>query len=162
MKETYKIEDNTLILIDTEIGVSFKEPFISLTIPAERKKGQKVSQEHLLRSGTSPEELYLEKSGKRDGQCLLLYPEGSVKMETFYSEGLLHGPSTYFSEKGKLLSKGWFVQGHQQGKCWWYYPSGQLYSLQRYRDGVWHGKQEFYYPDGRPKTIMNYEQGALN
>lgn len=89
------------------------------------------------------------------------YPDGTKKMECFYLDGL-HGPSTFYSNEGQILSKSWFIHGKQEGKALYFYRSGVLKSAQRYLGGVRHGVQEYYYRDGRLKTRLNYCNGKLN
>lgn len=89
------------------------------------------------------------------------YPNGAVEREMHYLNGELHGPSSFYSESGTLLARGWFLHGKRIGKSWQYYRNGSLYSLQRYFDGHPAGLHEYYYPDGNLKTRMNYLDGLL-
>ncbi len=73
---------------------------MDVKIPHKKIHGSKVGKTHTLRGGTkdnSESEWWLEKEGKRDGQCLLLYPKGEIRQETYYRNGRLHGPSRFFS-----------------------------------------------------------------
>lgn len=90
------------------------------------------------------------------------HPNGQLAAEQFYLDGLLHGPSTYFSEAGSVLSRHWFIKGKREGKAFSYYPHGSLQSIQRYRNGVWHGRQETFYPDGRLKSAIPYKEGKIH
>lgn len=90
------------------------------------------------------------------------YPNGQMAAEQFYIDDLLHGPSTYFSENGGLLSRHWFIKGKNEGKALSYYPQGALQAIQRYRNGVWHGRQETFYPDGKLKAVIPYNQGQIH
>lgn len=90
------------------------------------------------------------------------YPTGSLKVEQHLQDGLLHGPSTFFSEDGKVLARSWYINGKQEGKMWTFHASGDLHSLQRYRRGQKQGKQEYFYRNGLPKTIMSYDNDRLN
>lgn len=161
----YSFEKNYLKIQDPETGLNIKLPFEPLRVPKERKDGQEVAPGYILKAifdqAGKLYECFIEKDGKPDGQCLLFYPDGNVKEETFYLAGKLHGSATFFSENGKVLAKAWFLHGRQEGKGWWYYLSGALYSLQRFKQGVWHGQQEYYYEDGSLKTLLNYEHGKL-
>lgn len=161
----YSFENHQLILNDPELGLAIKESFHPVMIPEERKDGKELAERHVLKVFYDAKwklfETRVEYNGQPDGQCLLFYPDGSVKEEWFYRRGRLHGPATFWSKDGSILAKSWFYDGKQVGKSWWYYHSGTLYSLQRYRNNVWHGQQEFYYEDGTIKTLMNYENGVL-
>ncbi len=158
IKEEYTFERGRFVLIDEELQLSHSESVKPLYLPEHPVKGQKEEGAILMKSD---EECYFEKEGNRTGQNHLYYSSGSLKMETFYRDGLLHGPSTYFSEEGETLSKGWFIEGKREGKTHWYTLEGSLYSLQRFRNGVWEGKQEYYYPDGSLKTQLHYNRGKI-
>lgn len=106
-----------------------------------------------------PESHRLEERGER---VLLSYPDGSVKAEAFYREGLLHGPWTFYSPQGTILARSQFVNGVRQGICACYYLDGSLYSIQRYKDGKQQGHQRYYYPDGILKSDEEYQDGKLN
>lgn len=89
------------------------------------------------------------------------YPDGSLQCEKYVKDGLLHGSSQYFSEKGELLIKANFSQGKEEGELLWYYPSKALYSRQNFVQGEAHGLQEYYYPDGTTKTLLQYDRDCL-
>lgn len=162
----YRYDGKHLYINDRELGLLIDDTFAPLFIPqGEYKDGQILDRGHRLRVFYDANwklcECTVELDGQLDGQCLLFYPNGSKKEEVFYREGHLHGPSTFWSEDGRVLAKSWFFYGQQIGKSWWYYPLGALYSLQRYQRNKWHGQQEFYYLDGRLKTLMTYEDGLI-
>lgn len=149
--EIYQYQEGTLRIEDPELGLSFKEEFHPQMISEDRKKAVK-----------NGDALLTEKPGVFEGQALLRYPDGSIKAEFFYLDGLLHGPSTFYGSDGKVLAKSWFIRDKRVGKSWQYYQQGSLYSLQRYnKEGELHGKQEYYYPTGLQKTIMNYDKGLM-
>lgn len=167
---TYQCADGQLLLQDPALQLSVKEDFSPVLVPppdpaAGLQDGQQVGPHHRLRvffdDRWKLSEAYVERHRQPDGQCLLYYPTGAKKAETFYRAGQLHGPSTFWSEDGTVLAKSWYYQGKRVGKSWWYYPSAALYSLQSYQAGVWHGPQVFYYEDGSAKTLMHYEHGRL-
>lgn len=93
---------------------------------------------------------------------IVCYPEGGVKIEHYFQGMFLHGPSSFFSQKGQILAKSWFVHGQQQGKMETYYATGELYGIQRFLDGKKQGRQEFFYPNGSLRMILNYKQGCLH
>lgn len=94
--------------------------------------------------------------------CKEHYENGALKHEAYYLKDQLHGPSTFFSREGTLLSETWFFLGEKQGKVRKYYSSKALYSIERYRDGLFEGKQEYYYDNGLLKTLLHYEKGLLH
>lgn len=164
--DSYAFENGLLKLIDTEIGLSLEEPFTPVTVPPKPVNGKRATKGHVVRvrcfDDDSIDEAYMEKDEVPNGQYLLFYPSGATKMESYYVQGQLHGPSTFFQESGQVLTKSWFIHGNRQGKSWWYYATGALYSIQRFHDNLWHGRQEYYYADGTLKTVMHYTHGVLN
>lgn len=90
------------------------------------------------------------------------YPDGSMRSEQYYFDGKLHGPSSYYSEKGQLLSRRWFIKGLVVGEAQSYYEKGQLYSLTRYSEGLLQGPQEYYYQNGILRSFYNYEKGEFD
>lgn len=92
----------------------------------------------------------------------LTYPSGKLKLETYYSDGKLHGPSTFYSEQGTILCRAWFIHGKQSGKMWSYHADGSLHSLQIFQDGLPVGIHQYFYAGGQPKSILPYKQGVLH
>lgn len=92
----------------------------------------------------------------------LHYDTGAVRGEMHYQEGVLHGPSTFFSETGTVLSKTWYVHGKKVGKVRTFYLSGVRASLQRYKEGILDGLQEYWYEDQTPKSLIPYVQGQVH
>ena len=97
-----------------------------------------------------------------DQKICLYYPDGALKFEQFYREGLLHGPSTFYSQNGAILAQAWFLDGRRQGKMHTYYASGNVHSVQRFRDDLKEGLQQYYYPDALPKSMLPYAEGKLH
>ncbi len=142
-------------------------PFLgssTLLIPADPFEGQAV-EDHivmLLRQyNQPPEEARLEKRGVINGQCLLYYPNQTLKAELFYKQDALHGPIKFYSPEGQLLAHSFFEEGKQEKEAYWYYSTGELYAIQRYALGQWHGLQEYFYPSGTLKTSLVYQHGKL-
>jgi len=165
-EECYALRENTLTIHDPEMQIALSETFEPVRIPAELDSDPQAAlpKGSTLRMSVDEEnrltEVSLEKEGKRHGQSRLYYPSGAIKSEAFYWEGVLHGPSVFFSEEGTVLSESWFFHGRQQGKAVRYYGEGALYCTERYRDGVFDGIQEYFYSDGNPKTVVPFDKGA--
>ncbi len=138
------------------------QPVLLPKNPVEGQNGEGGRIVTMLREyGKPPEEIRLEYQGELEGQCLSYYSNRQLKGEVFYKRGVLHGPSTIYSQTGSLLAKSWFVNGKQEGECKWFYLSGAVYSIQRFKNGIWHGLQEYYYEDGSLKTLVEYKEGHL-
>jgi antitoxin component YwqK of YwqJK toxin-antitoxin module len=89
------------------------------------------------------------------------YPNGSIKMQSFYKQGQLHGPSRFYSKKGTLLAEGWFIRGERQGKNKLFYPSGRCYAIQRYVNDHLEGLQEYFHENGQLHIIFSYKNGIM-
>jgi hypothetical protein len=139
--------------------------FHPILLPSSPQEGDWMDAEHTVRIlrqyGKQAEEARVEKDAVLDGQCLLYYPGGTLKAETFYKNGKLHGPSTYYSRKGGILSKSYFVEGLQHGESRWYYPTGSIYAIRHFHQGKLQGEQKYFYPNGSFKTTVHYSQGQL-
>ncbi|MGA8164024.1 MAG: 6-hydroxymethylpterin diphosphokinase MptE-like protein [Waddliaceae bacterium] len=140
----YSMEQDSFTISDEEMNIFIEEELRSTLL------------------NSSPEEICHPGSQQLSGKYRSYYPNGAIKGEQYYREGVLHGPSTFFDEKGNLMSRCWYVNGVKQGKARLYDYSGGLHSLTRYRNGVWDGKQEFFYPTGVLKTELNYRMGSLH
>ena len=140
-------------------------PFETILLPSKPSEGEKLPSGHrvsiLKQYGQPPEEIRLKKEGILDGQCLLYYSDGKIKMESHYSHGRLNGTVKSFSPSGGLLTISFYVNGKLDRESKWYYPSGALYAIHRNRQGVLHGQQEYFYENGAPKTLLNYAHGVL-
>jgi len=135
--------------LDVKIAADFQLQYIPKNLYANKKQ-------------PIPEALIGHISGIREGQTLYFYPDGKIKAEAFFKEGVLHGPWSFFGENGQLLAKSWYVNGEKQGYCDYYYRGGQLYSRKGYRDGKAQGCHEYYYPNGFLKAHENYLNGELD
>lgn len=89
------------------------------------------------------------------------YASGALKGMTDFKNGLLHGPSIFYNEEGKILAKSFFIEGEPDGECIYYYFSGATYSKQFFFNGLLEGEQIYYYENGEVKTVLNYRQGQL-
>lgn len=136
--EEYSFDENIITIEDPELNISIKESFD----PGPILEG-------------SPNQY-------ANGKILDYYDDRSLKMERYYCNGLLHGPSTYYSKSGKILAKTWYINGKKQGKAKKYYLTGQLHTLQRFHEGFLDGLQESFYQNGSIKTTVNYNKGQFN
>lgn len=162
---TYTFKNKSLTLIDPELNLEIHQEFEPVLVPKKRQNDMELADGCQLKVFYNDVwtigECHVQKDGVLHGECLLFYPEGAKKEQTYYLKGKLHGPSIFWSEEGTILAKSWFINGKQEGKMWWYYPSGAIYSLQRFYKGAWHGRQEYYHENGGIKTIMDYHHGKL-
>ena len=65
----------------------------------------------------------------------------------------------FFSIKGKLQSKGYFVGKDRIGNWIYYFLDGKTMSEENYKDGKLEGKLVNYYPNGKETEITFYKDG---
>lgn len=155
----YKFENNRLVIKEPALNLDFDEPFSPHRIPSHPQHGMEVGDSLLLIKG---DEISIEKRGVRNGEFRIHYPSGKLKHQCYYLDGLLHGPSTIYSEEGQILSATWYIRGKKAGMALLWYPSGALYSRQTFFDGIWDGVQEYYHPDGSVKTQLLFINGLIS
>ena len=160
MTKEYLFDNERLVIVDPDLNIYIKTSFKSLLLLRDHKVMDGV----VMKRDESGRLLsaYFEVEGKREGQFHRYHPNGKVAVECFYSFGLLHGPSRFYSETGSFLSETWFYKDRKEGESKKYYSLGQLFSIERFKRGVLHGKQEYYYEDGRVKSTIFYYQGKLD
>lgn len=95
-------------------------------------------------------------------QQIVNYPDGTKMIEQYAINGNLHGPSSFYSEKGVLLAQSWYIEGKKQGKAWFYSLDGSLVSLLGFLQGEKEGIQRYFYSSGLPKSILHFSKGILN
>lgn len=162
-----QLKNGELLIQVTQLGINLRlpacdeslEPTSRAPVGANSDLNKLVHRVH-DRNGQLAE-MYLERSGRREGQTLQYYPSGARKSETFYFKDQLHGPSSFYLESGELTSRSWFASGQRQGWVQQYYKGGRLYSVQGFCDDTPHGLHCTFYADGQPKSRISYQHGKL-
>jgi len=90
------------------------------------------------------------------------YSDGSLKGESHYLNGHLHGLSTVYSREGNILGQSIFINNKREGKTVQYYADGKIYSIQHFLEGKRHGTQTYFYPQGSIKAQIPYVKGTLD
>lgn len=162
-----QLKNGELLIQVTQLGINLRLPACDETLePTSRAPVGANSDLNKLvhrvhdRNGQLAE-MYLERSGRREGQTLQYYPSGARKSEAFYFKDQLHGPSSFYLESGELTSRSWFASGQRQGWVQQYYKGGRLYSVQGFCDDTPHGLHCTFYADGQPKSRISYQHGKL-
>ena len=160
MNKKYQYKNHQLIISDPDLKIHIEEPFVTHMIPENHAAAEGL----VVKRDETGQVLcaYFEIEEKLEGQFHHYYPNGKLETECFYREGLLHGPSRFYSETGNCLSETWFYKDRKEGQSKRYYPSGQLCSIERFKEGTLHGKQEYYYEDGMVKSTLSYRNGRLD
>lgn len=93
---------------------------------------------------------------------VIAYPSGNTKMECYYKNNILHGPSTYYGDDNKVLARYWFVDGKREGRAVRRYIDGEIYSIEAYRSGLKVGTHRYFYKDGKIRSCLGYLNGQLH
>jgi len=97
-------------------------------------------------------------SGKRNGNYFLYHPNGQIKTQSIYLDGLLNGLDEHFSAIGTRTSLFNFSAGKKSGNQYTYYPSGAIKEILFFDKGVLKGENVFYYEDGKIRQRMQFNQ----
>lgn len=159
IKEEYFLTETEMRIIDEELGLDLTLSFPLPRLPEDLSAPGVVLERDEMGQLVAA---YFLHAQKRHGACRLFYPSGAVRAEMFYANGILHGPSTFYSEENSVLTQTWYVEGKKSGKVRYFYLSGALASLLRYREGVPHGMQEYWYEDAQIKSRIPYEKGQIH
>ena len=133
--------------------------------------GQKVNQfdENKQRTGVW-RKYYPNKTLRYEGE----FKNGKeVGVFKFYREGYSKFPSIikkystendtvaveFYTTKGKLETKGFFIDKTRVGKWIYYFKDGKLMSEEFYNNGQLEGKVVNYYPNKKPTEITYYKAG---
>lgn len=65
----------------------------------------------------------------------------------------------FFTTKGKLQSKGYFIHKKRKGDWVYYFLDGKIMSEEFYKNGKLEGKLVNYYPNGKETEITFYKNG---
>jgi antitoxin component YwqK of YwqJK toxin-antitoxin module len=122
----------------------------------EREEGSSIQ---ICRS----EERFLK--GKLHGKQVAYYPNGTVKLESFYNNGILDGTKKSFNDNGELIFSACYKRGHIEGEVFHKRLDG-LEEVQCYRDNHPEGTWQLYYPShptfGRVKALeATFSNGLL-
>lgn len=106
--------------------------------------------------------IHFSESAPESSVETLFYPSGQTKMETYYRDGMLHGPARFYDEEGNVLSESWFAEGRRLGRMRTYHLGGALHSERYYSQGAKVGVHRYFYEDGAPRSILPYAKGKLS
>lgn len=76
------------------------------------------------------------------------HKEGSKRMEGYFKDGKRDGEWLSWYANGTIWSKGYFKEGKRTGKSWVYHPNGKLYMKGKYEDGKKIGQWMVFDEDG--------------
>lgn len=87
------------------------------------------------------------------------YDDGTLKEETSYRDGKLHGVSKAYYEDGVLKREATYEDGRPEGVGRTYHRNGQLKSEVHFKDGKRHDSRKVYDEKGRLLFEENYNMG---
>lgn len=102
------------------------------------------------------------KNGKEIG-IFKFYREGYSKMPSIiktYSPNNDTVSVAFYTIKGKLESKGFFIDKKRVGKWVYFFENGNMMSEEIYNNGQLEGKVVNYYPNKKPTEITFYKSGV--
>lgn len=101
-------------------------------------------------------------NGKRDGECIGYYPDGSVEYIANYKQDLLHGESVFYHRNGVINWRVNFVNGQKNGEVIYYDSLGRKFQLSTFKNNDLHGISMAYDTSGNIERRMNYKEGILH
>jgi len=115
--------------------------------------------------GTITGEGIVKEDGNPDGHWKDLYPDGKIKAEGDYKDGLQVGEWKFYYPDGKLEQDGKFTsKGKYHGTWKWYYESGQLMREEEFDNGLKDGMHTEYDENGKiieeGEYIKDQEDGS--
>lgn len=108
--------------------------------------------------------------GLKQGVWKEFYPDGALRLEGEYKDGLEHGYFKKYTEEGNLVSTSKFVDGVLQEDVaelakldikTEYYPDGKVKIVASYKDGVPEGVRREYSPEGEIMKGYVFTQGNV-
>lgn len=100
--------------------------------------------------------------GKLNGLKRVFYKTGGepiLQEESYYTDDVLDGTSTWYSNKGVLLARYNFKNGEYDGEQITYYDYNKTATKELYKNGIQVGEYVEYYESGNVKLEGIYENG---
>ena len=88
--------------------------------------------------------------------------KGNLKSKGFFLDKKRVGLWKYFFADGKMMSKEFYVSGNLQGELINYYPNGKPAEISNYRDGLKNGVSQKYSSDGILIEEVAFKNGKAN
>ena len=102
------------------------------------------------------------KDDKKDGIWKGFFPNGKIKHEITYTNGLAKGYAKMFYEDGKPREEGTWNETCWIGDYRYYFPNGQVAYVWNYNNqGKREGEQKYFYENGNLKYKGGWENGKV-
>lgn len=127
------------------------------------EKGQKIGfWVHLTDDGTTKKEEGTYSNGQRTGLWKAFYPDGKLKHQITFVDGLAKGKASFYFPNGTLWEEGNWNEYCWIGEYRLYYPNGQAAYEWNYNNlGRREGVQKYYFENGSKKYIGNWGDGQI-
>jgi len=99
--------------------------------------------------------------GKREGEWLEYYKNGSLESKSNYKDGKEEGELFWYYQNGKLEIKGNYKDGKEEGEFLSYDVNGQLVYKYNYKEGELEGEWLNYYENSQLKEKRIYKNGEI-
>jgi len=76
------------------------------------------------------------KNNKQHGEQIVRYPNGQVKYNWNWKDGVYHGRCMDWAENGMTKFQGHYKDGQKHGKWWEWYPNGRLSVAGKFENGL--------------------------
>ena len=100
--------------------------------------------------------------GMLDGQCKWYYSNGNPSMEAVYKMNVLNGAATRWYENGNLEEKSYYVDNQYDGVVEEYNVFGKLVKMSTYKNGVLNGLFYQWYDNGNAFIEGEYVNGMMH
>jgi antitoxin component YwqK of YwqJK toxin-antitoxin module len=97
--------------------------------------------------------------GLLDSKMTWWYENGQKELEDNYVANLRHGTHRAWHDNGQLMSQGESIHGQRQGSWLWWHDNGQLAEETAYLDDEPLKKSTFWYSSGAKKLTTSYMDG---
>jgi len=97
--------------------------------------------------------------GMFDDKMTWWYENGQKELEDHYVENLRHGTHRAWHENGQLMAQGESTHGQRQGSWLWWHDNGRLAEETVYEDNQPLTKKTFWHDNGAKKLETSYQDG---
>ena len=99
-------------------------------------------------------------NGVKDGVAQQYYPDGKQQVYMVYQNGVLEGGVSTYYNSGNMEYETKYAAGMMNGSRVGYYEDGTLMYEGEYVNGVKNGRERRYYEDGKLKSEIVYNMGT--
>ena len=147
-------------------------PITILAVGCGKKKVANEVVEPVDGSNPKPEGVSVEKLEPREsiwylkdsetpytGKVYSLYPNGKMKSQRNYKDGVMDGLWTQWHENGQKWIKENYKDGEMDGLQVWYYENGRKHLESSWKDGKENGLWLMWHENGQKFVKENYKDG---